>query len=540
MRLRFTLLLCLSLAAALLIAQSNLGSVEGKVVNSVTGESVKKAVVTIHDRTNRYVYFTTTDQSGKFHIDNVQPEKYVASADAEGYANSRSVSDARLFTVGTEPLSGVEVAIAPLGVITGKVVDEDGEPLDGVTIVALRTSYNGGNKTLQQVSAAQTDDRGIYRMFDMQPGKYYLSAQPQRQFRMIAPQNAERTHSTIPEEAYGVTIYPGVTEISQTSAHVLGPGADWTGADFKLHRKPAYHIRGRANGLNVGGGRGNVQAQPCNPEPMPWAGGLQNIVGRQDGSFDLAGAVSGTYCLTVREPGRGGLALMQPVTVNNADVNNVTLNPPASFSVKGTVTIEGMPPANMPTVGISLRSADGNQQQHAQVAAGSAFQIDYIFPGKHTVILPSMPMFYIKSILYGSQDVSSGLIPDVEPGGLLAITVGTDPGEIDGTVQLGTVESGTPVLVVAVPDDAHADRRDLMRVTNSSAEGTFKLQGFAPGDYKVLALATQDYEDGQNRDLLRLLDGKATTVTVHAGGHEQASVVPILTSEIARAKEKLQ
>ena len=65
------------MAAAVLIAQSNLGSVEGKVVNSVTGESIKKAVVTIHNRTNQYVYFTTTDQSGKFHIDNVQPEKYV-------------------------------------------------------------------------------------------------------------------------------------------------------------------------------------------------------------------------------------------------------------------------------------------------------------------------------------------------------------------------------------------------------------------------------------------------------------------------------
>jgi Carboxypeptidase regulatory-like domain len=539
MRLRFILLLCLSLAAAVLIAQSNLGSVEGKVVNSVTGESIKKAVVTIHNRNNQYVYFTTTDQSGKFHIDNVQPEKYVASADAEGYANSRTVSDVKLFTVSADPLSGVEVPIAPLSVITGKVVDEDGEPLDGVTIMALRNGYNAGAKTLQQVSAAQTDDRGIYRMFDVQPGRYYLSAQAQRQFRMIAPQNAERTHTTIPEEAYGIAIYPGVAEISQATAHELKPGADWTGADFKLHKRPAYHIRGRANGLLAAGGRGNVQAEPCNPDPMPWAGGLQNIVGRQDGSFDLAGAVSGTYCLIVREPGRGGVALTQPVTVTNADVNDVTLNPPASFSVKGMVTIDGTPPANMPTLGISLRSSDGNQQQHVQVTAGAAFQIDYIFPGKYTVVVPSVQQVYVKSILYGSQDVSSGVIPDAQPGGSLAITLGTDPGEIDGTVQAGSVESGTPVLVLAIPDDAHAQRNDLMRITNSSAEGTFTLQGLAPGDYKVFALATQDYEDYQNRELLKLLEGNAAAVTVHANGHEQASLTPIPTSEINRAKEKL-
>ncbi len=540
MRLRSILLLSLSLGAPVLIAQSNLGSVEGKVVNSVTGELIKKAVVTINSRTNQYVYFTTTDQSGKFHIDNVQPEKYVASADAEGYANSRAVSDLKLFTVSAGPLSGVEVPVAPLSVITGKVVDEDGEPLDGVNIMALRNGYNAGAKTLQQVSAAQTDDRGIYRMFDLQPGRYYLSAQAQRQFRMLAPQNVERTHSTIPEEAYGVVIYPGVAEVSQATAHELKPGADWTGADFKLHKRPAYHIRGRVSGVLAAGGRGNVQAEPCNPDPMPWAGGLQNTVGRQDGSFDLVGAVSGTYCLIVREPGRGGVAMTQPVTVTNADVNDVALNPPASFSVKGMITIDGTPPANMPTLGVALRTSDGYQERNTQATAGTAFQIDYVFPGKHTIVLPSMPQIYVKSVLYGSQDVSSGVIPDVEPGGSLAITVGTDPGEIDGTVQAGSLEPGTPVLVVAIPDDAHAQRTDLMRVTNGPAEGTFTLQGLAPGDYKVFALATQDYEDIHNRELLKLLDGNAAAVTVHASGHEQASVLPAPASEIERVKEKLQ
>jgi hypothetical protein len=540
MRLRFILLLGLSLAAAVLIAQSNLGSVEGKVVNSVTGESIKKAFVTINSRTNQYVYFTTTDQSGKFHIDNVQPEKYAASADAEGYANSRAVSDIKLFTVGAGPLTGVEVPIAPLSVITGKVVDEDGEPLDGVSVMALRNSYNFGSKTLQQVSAAQTDDRGIYRMFDVQPGRYYLSAQAQRQFRMIAPQNAERTHSTIPEEAYGVAIYPGVAEISQATAHELKPGADWTGADFKLHKRPAYHIRGRANGLLAAGGRGNVQAEPCNPDPMPWAGGLQNIVGRQDGSFDLAGAVPGTYCLVVREPGRGGVAMTQPVTVTNADVNDVTLNPPASFSVKGMVTIDGTPPANMPTLSIGLRTSDGNQERNAQVTAGTAFQIDYVFPGKHTIVVPSVGTIYIKSMFYGSQDVSSGVIADVQPGSSLAITVGVDPGVIDGTVQAGSLEPGTPVVVMAIPDDTHAQRNDLMRITGGSAEGTFTLPGLAPGDYRVFALATQDYDDYLNRELLKLLEGKAAAVTVHANGHEQASLTPVPAREIERAREKLQ
>jgi hypothetical protein len=537
MRLRYILLPGLCVAVPVLIGQSSLGSIDGKVVNSITGEFVKKAVVTVHNRNNQHVYFTTTDQSGKFHIDNVQPDKYVASADAEGYANSRGVNDPKLFTAGAEPVSGVEVPIAPLSVITGKVVDDDGDALDGVTIMVLRYGYNDGAKTLQQVSAGQTDDRGMYRIFDMQPGRYYLWVTAPQRYGGAAPPNSDRVHSTIPEESYGMAFYPGVAEVSQATAHELKPGDEWTGADFKLTKRPAYHIRGRAN--IAAGGRGNVQAEPCNPDPMPWFG-LPNMAGRQDGSFDLSGAVSGTYCLIVREPGRGGIALRQPVTVKDADVNDIVLNPPASFNVKGTIMVDGTPPTRMPTFGVSLRSADGDQQQHAQVTGGTAFQVDNIFPGKHTIVLPSLPQTYVKSILYGGQDVSSGVIPDVEPGGALTITLGTDPGEIDGTVQLGALESGTPVLIVAIPGDAYEQRQDLVRVTNSSAEGAFTMQGLAPGEYKVFAFASQDYQDSQDRELLKLLEGKATAVTVHAGAHEQASVVPAPASDVGRAKEKLQ
>ncbi len=87
-----TLLLALFLNAAPLLAQQaagiNPGSVSGKVVNSVTGQAVKKAVVTLRSATGQNSAVTVSDQSGKFHIDNVTPDRYTATAQAAGYSEN--------------------------------------------------------------------------------------------------------------------------------------------------------------------------------------------------------------------------------------------------------------------------------------------------------------------------------------------------------------------------------------------------------------------------------------------------------------------
>src|ERR1700744_4400902 len=80
MPLLFSLLLLLTP----LLSQST-SSVEGKVVNSVTGEAVRKAVVNVRSRSGQYVYTAASDQFGKYHVDNVTPEKYMAQANAEGF-----------------------------------------------------------------------------------------------------------------------------------------------------------------------------------------------------------------------------------------------------------------------------------------------------------------------------------------------------------------------------------------------------------------------------------------------------------------------
>jgi hypothetical protein len=75
-------------------------------------------------------------------------------------------------------LEKVVITLPRGSVITGVVVDEHGEPSPGTTVRALRYQIQTGEKTLQQAGQDQTDDRGVYRIFQLQPGEYMVSAAP--------------------------------------------------------------------------------------------------------------------------------------------------------------------------------------------------------------------------------------------------------------------------------------------------------------------------------------------------------------------------
>jgi len=396
------------LTAAPLLSQASQqpGSVSGKVVNSVTGQAVKKAVVTLRSGSGQNSYVTGSDQSGKFQFDNVQPDKYMATAEAEGYSGTLRTGQKLIPVAAQQEVSDVEVRMGPLGAISGKVLDESGQPLEDTSVAALRYDYSGGGKSLQVLGSAQTNDRGEYRMYELPPGRYYLMAVASRRNPALTLQiggvgvqgrvpQESRVHSTVPEEGYAAVYYPGVTDVSQTSPQELKPGGEWTGADFKLRQLPAYHIRGHVTGAAArGGGRNMVRAQPCEADGTPGAGMPNSLqVSQQsDARFDVSGAVPGSYCLSVLQPGGRVMAVKQMVTVKAGDVEDVELPVPASFTVSGTLVIDGTPPNPMPQLFVGFRTAGDRGVAQVAIKSDGAFQIDGMYPGAYSVFLPQGPL----------------------------------------------------------------------------------------------------------------------------------------------------
>jgi hypothetical protein len=79
--------------------------------------------------------------------------------------------------------------MAPPGVVSGRVLDANGNPIVGAagSVAFLRYTYNAdGKRTLNQVpgitypgaagSFQRMNDQGEFRFYDLPPGEYYLSA----------------------------------------------------------------------------------------------------------------------------------------------------------------------------------------------------------------------------------------------------------------------------------------------------------------------------------------------------------------------------
>lgn len=171
-----------------LIAQTGDYSISGVVVNAQTGEPVKYALVTLmafqkpdpqqQDKFQPPLQRSTqAGVAGEFQFKSLGKARYNVSAQKPGFNMAFSPDDlkSRQFDL-TASVSGVELKLSPLGVIEGKVVDQNDEPLRGVNILALQVQINDGDRSTTAPRSVATDDRGMYRLWNLQPGRYYIKA----------------------------------------------------------------------------------------------------------------------------------------------------------------------------------------------------------------------------------------------------------------------------------------------------------------------------------------------------------------------------
>ena len=145
-----TALLLLFLAARL-SAQST----EGDVVNSITGVPVQEARLSANPFGGGKELTTITSATGHFSFPVAPSQIAVIATVHNGYISTR---------VGCCAEGGVRIRLEPAAAISGTIKDEDGFPVEGVGVQAIRDQIVPGGHRQQIMVTVASDDLGRYRL----------------------------------------------------------------------------------------------------------------------------------------------------------------------------------------------------------------------------------------------------------------------------------------------------------------------------------------------------------------------------------------
>jgi hypothetical protein len=497
------------------------GVISGVVRDGETGESVRKAIVTLTlQGTPRRWATTRTDTSGHFTFEGLPAGKYDlrAAKGTEGTAvygakSLRELGDVITLADG-EVRGNLVLSLLHPAAISGHVYDSDGDPVVGVTVNLLRQGRNLGVPVLVNYRGGATDDRGEYRISQIDPGTYRLRAAPPRFGNFAGAATSQR----MLVEAY----YNNAHEEKDAAAVRVRSGENLTGIDFHLVSEPAVSVQGQIFGVPSdapspvtqaaeAGPAGGVEVRISLVDPGNARWTLGAVGPGPDYGFQLSNLFAGRYLIEAIHHSAGKAYGASQVFEFHGGSNDVSLTLSPALDIQGTLRVEGEgPPANsrsavgggvIGAAGIrSVPRGRGNGWQiqltrpgsqsnlAAEVGADGRFTFREVLPGEWQLAVTPVPPGFLKSAQFGDKDVRFTRFevgPDSEAS--LNIVVSMHTATVEGEVDSGTGEAKRAGIVLAPVGPYHNLAR-FYYGGPADDTGKFKLNGVAPGKYQIFAI----------------------------------------------------
>ena len=496
----------------------------------------------------RLKYVAATDAEGRFKFEKVPAGNYVVSISRDGYVPAETKPRGMMITVVEgQNLTDLSYKMAAAGLIAGKIVDADGDPMSGLMVQAMPKGQGdspfGGILANYVVGitgilpgTGMTNDLGEYRLAGLRAGQYLLIARPRGN---VAPPPAPANKAHPGERLlYASTYFPGVLDEKQASVLQVVSGGTAT-ADFTLLAHHAYRVRGIVSGL--GGGEGSFITLISNtgrPQQQPLGEG---------GEFEFPSLEPGTYFAQVdemfgaaqqKEPKM--MTVPTPIVVSGSDLIDLVLQPLANGKVSGKFRAEGSDNVDWKQMTVSLiHVAETGENptekgllallQHGGSGAvneDGTFAIDDVAPGNYQVAVftPSEKYrdWYLKSLLFAGREVAdTGFAASGETS--LDVFVSAKGASIEGKVVDSEGKPAAEVFVLTLPSSDKLGRPDSYQTAKTDVNGSFLLRGMNPGEFAVVALENLQ-RDARNPEFyakygsrgtnIRLAEGEKKTVTV--------------------------
>jgi Carboxypeptidase regulatory-like domain len=491
-------------------------TLKGVVLNAVTGAPVPGALVQSSAISRPAVL---TDAEGAFHFDNLPVGPFFLAASKPGFQPGELFHQS-VFQIAPDIPPAV-LKITPGGVITGRVVDDQGEPLEDFTVRLIRRAPSEGDLYLHSFNNEpyRTNDLGLFRVPDLNPGVYFVLVSPP------FDRGVQSSSDTVPL-MYPPLYYPGVLDVDSATAVKVTAGHE-ARADFVISAKPAIRLSGTVSGFSLGDRiamtlTGSFQYSQHSGITI----GPPLKLDHRTGVFQTGWLAQGSYYLSVSsvEP--------QPSNVNSQPAERLALlSLTASSSLSGIQLVLASPvmipielhgfsnPQDTNQLSIYSTAAGGSLRQAIQKRSLSSpheylpysYEIGLFSGVNRLQINPFMAEpYYVESMTLGSANIlgQDFTVDSSTARNSIDITFRMGAATLSGTVNSKDISRGA-LLCIFPPGP-----RTAPYFVIADLDGRFKRDHLAPGVYRIVAIDGLIDPDLRNQELVKKLSSAATEVTL--------------------------
>ena len=304
-------------------------AIRGRITDAA-GRPLSRVDVRVASATGPGASAAMTAADGRYEISGLAAGTYTVIATKPNYVRSswgeqRPEGPGQRFALADgERRESIDLRLTRAAAMTGRIVDEFGDPVTDAFVSAQRYQYvQGARRLMPSGRAGTTNDLGEFRVYGLTPGQYYLSA-TLRTVQMNSSAMDPRDRS-----GYAPTFYPGAGSVQDAQRLTVTPGQTISGMNWTLLPIQTTKITGAAFDID---GRPLTNGLVVLSPKLPGSGFGSMGGPLNDGRFTIFGVTPGEYVLRLSKGGTEDTTFVD-VTVTGADMTDlqVTLTKPSTI-----------------------------------------------------------------------------------------------------------------------------------------------------------------------------------------------------------------
>lgn len=522
------------------------GTIAGIVLDADGNERVRRAIVTLSTvEAQPQDAVAWTDANGRFSFGYLPPGRYQLRTTKDGYqpaaygARNPNQPSAIIRLAAGESRSDLVFHLQIVGSISGVVLDEDGDPIQGVEVMVKKPDFQHGKRRLVSGPATMTDSNGHYRLSGLVGGQYAVVA-------TLRSSSAVKMHPEAtagepqPHYSYGAEYYPGTDHAEGATLITVQPGQEISSVDLRLRARAGVSIEGK---LIVPAGASSLKDVFVNIQSADFGNAMVrgSVASPPDYNFTGPQLAPGSYVLVAQATVDGKRYRgVQAVNVPPQGLHDLAISLEASIDLTGSVSVEGPDGGKQAVTFVSLVPGDdvpwNNPPLRANVNKDGSFKIVGVPPGIWDINAgPIPPNGYIKSMRLGDQDVLTEEMmirpTTAEP---LKIVLSTRAATLEGDVVQGDLP--TRAVVLLAPDGKFRPVISFYRSAATDDKGHFEFKRARPGAFRLFAFEELDEKSIQDPDFLKPFERFGVQVTLREGPNEaqKLSLIPVAAPQGTR------